>query len=192
VTGFRKLEDGVKYAKALADRPDEVSPYLKVEVDQYSVFLGNAIYKGADDQIHVCARVVSYPINTLVPERGIYSFFRKYPATGHLARREIYSTAPEWPIVDEIVERLFKDTFGYHLTTKYSALAAAEAASLSGLTEVDKLVLMDPSRLSYRFNASEVSGGLRDELTLTIPPDHLEILSSHVYTRVGGSRRMEV
>jgi hypothetical protein len=154
-----------------------MSPYLEMTADDYSSFLGDAIYQGETDW-KVGANVISYVSKILTPERGIYSFFRKYPAIGHMARMDVYKTAPLFPEVWEVVEKHFYDVYSLHLTPTWQVRAEQERMELGSATEVDRLVLADPSRIYYRFEPDEVSQSLRETLVLTIPAHHLEQLSS--------------
>jgi len=167
----------------------DFSPYLDFEVEDYAQYLGMLPYREREgDQVKVAPRMLSYLKNTLTPERGAYSRFRPYPAIGYQARAVLYSEAPAYAEVHDMLTAAIRTHFHVEIDAVMTELAAREELQLASLNRMDLLALADPSRLHYRIDDSDLSRSVRDKLLLTIPEHDIESGVGPIVRRALGGR----
>lgn len=147
--------------------------YLRIEPEVGISFLGNVIYKKKNGLIKTAPNVVSFITNWLVPEHSISSRNRRdYHFKGWEDRKAHFSTAPMYDTVfgiwEEIHHKFFKESL--NLREDYYR-THSKAPLLSGLTDIDRQVLLDPDKLNYKFSNSDVSASILDLVVAAIPFD---------------------
>lgn len=135
-----------------------ISPYFKVDKEDGLKFVGNVGYMSQDNEIKLCGDLGSYFKNMIVPERGLDSKHRQYGVYGLMERRSVFMDNPSFAKADEIFMKLFRDTFGINYIQLLQENMVMPSMILDGVTkQADLEVLLDPSKLHYKFDTSDIS-----------------------------------
>jgi hypothetical protein len=152
--------------------------YFKVEQESPIRFSGEVLYRDSAGEMRKSADLVSFMTGIMVPERSIYSNFRKFPALGFEDKIKHYGSGPgSHPMFAEVLSK-----YRYHITQAIGAdtdkiwgrLAEEERSVLSELKNfnthemsfADMDVLTRPERRFFRYSMSEVSEGVLDLLEM--------------------------
>lgn len=147
--------------------------------------------------------ITTYVTNLFTPERGVQSRLRKYAGHGMNARRGVYSDAPTFSLCNEILEDVWKDCY-----PEYGSLGSlidakeqeeeeiAVSSSIEdffgapgkgfinfdSLTEIDKEVILDRDKLSWKYTMDDVSEAVRAMIigTSTHPGYGLDIVNREI------------
>lgn len=176
--GFKKgfEQDGRRLRQLVVSKEKEggsASPYAVLSLENGIAFLGNVILK---DELGNVARPkpnpVTFMVNRYCPERGINSLNRQYWAHGMMAALEHYSRAGS--IITEMlkIEREAWKTFLPEYPTPEQTIADVVRQQRlpinSILSPADIEVLLDPTKLYYKFDPSEVSPDIARLFTASI------------------------
>jgi hypothetical protein len=135
-----------------------LSEYFKIEVEQGIRFVGNVAYIDNEDKIQVCGDLGTYFTNMLVPERSLGSRHRQFGVFGLLERREVYSDSPSFFEAEEIFLKLWYDTFRSDWREGLvNRMKLPTGFSGSVISQADLEVLLDPSKLHYKYDEAEIS-----------------------------------
>lgn len=176
--GFKRgyESEGRKLRKLVTDEEAagrSASPYAVLSLENGIAFLGNVILK---DELGKVARPkpnpVTFMVNRYCPERGINSLTRQYWAHGMMAALEHYSRAGS--IITDMLKiereawRHFLPEYPTPEQTIADVVRQQRLPINSTLTPADIEVLLDPSKLYYKFDPSEVSPTIAGLFTASI------------------------
>lgn len=161
-TGFESFGPKMRRVISEADAAGKsASPYAVLSLEDGIAFLGNVILKDETGRIaRPKPNPVTFIVNRWCPERAINSTSRLYWAHGLRAAEEHYSRAGS--IIKEIidVERALwrKHMIGFPTPEQIIAdVILQQPLPVSGLSIPDMEVLLDPSKLYYKFKIEDVS-----------------------------------
>lgn len=150
--------------KQLETSKSGLSTYFKVDIEDGFKFLGNVGYI-KDGMKYLCGDVGTYLKNMLVPERSIGSSHREFGVYGLLMRREVYQDNPSFGIVDEAFMKTFRDSFKENwLDYMNKHLVMPTDRNLVVRSQADLEVILDPSKLHYKYSESDLSAGVTEIL----------------------------
>lgn len=187
--GNQSLSDKIRadLVKAGESGKAGLSPYAILDVENGVAFLGNVILKDeAGKLIRPRPNPVTFVVNRHCPERSVNVGYSTYWMHGYLAALEHYSRAGS--IIGEI------DRIGDELWRKWlpgcptPGQMAKKARDLLPLptgeirTEADLEVLLDPSKLYYKFEAGDVSDHIDNLFRATIEADFIEKTIGQYYS----------
>jgi hypothetical protein len=138
-----------------------MSEYFVVDVENGLKFLGNVGYEKEDGSIGLAGDLGTYLGNMLVPERSIGSFMREFGVYGLLERRGVYSDNPSFEGVDELFQKEFRSHFGinfFDLLNEHLLLPSSRNIHVKSAADLE--VLLDPAKLHYKFDSSDISSDL--------------------------------
>lgn len=162
---------------------------IPVEVEKGVSFLGIRSYRDEDNVIRYCQSPVTYLVNQYIPEKKARSFYRPYPVLGLQLREAIFQTIPGFNNLKEIENQLWHDILGIS-REQYIAIHAKEELSILeresaelhdkmlNLTDVEREVLVDPTKLHYKFSEEDVSPIVIGMIAERIPQDIFDRFSS--------------
>lgn len=148
--------------KAGQEKRAGLSPYAILDVERGIAFLGNVILKDATGKI---ARPIPNPVTFMVnrhcPERSVNSAYNEYWAHGYVAALEHYARAGSIiGELDRMADELWRKNLPGVPTPGQMAFNARRQRSLPKgdiMSEADMQVLLDPSKLYYKFKEGDVS-----------------------------------
>lgn len=155
---------------------------IPVEVEQGVSFLGIRSYRDSDNIVKYCQSPVTYLANQYIPEKQARSFYRPYPVLGLQLREEIFQSIPRFSDLKEIENQLWHDILGIN-REQYIAIHAKEELSILerenvelhnkmlNLTNIEREVLVDPTKLHYKFSEEEISPIVISMIAERIPKD---------------------
>jgi hypothetical protein len=156
-----------------------LSPYAMIGPEVGVAFLGSVVLKDeAGNLVMPQANPVTWLVNRHCPEHGIDSPHRKYWATGLDAARTHYLSAGDIITqLEDLERRLWKKHLPDHPTPeqmieKYSLIQ--QLPSGITYTGIDAEVLMDPSKLAYKYDTGDVSPEIANLFIRTIDGDRVE------------------
>jgi hypothetical protein len=149
-----------------------MSDYFVVDVEEGVRFLGNVGYIDENGNIKLAGDIATYLGNMLVPERSINSKMRKYGVYGLLERRNVYNDNPSFEAVDQIFQSTFNEFYGYNwfdLMEANLVLPADDSIDVRSFADLE--VLLDPSKLYYKYETSDISSDIVSKVQTTIPEE---------------------
>lgn len=165
-TSNESFADHIKQAKYKAH-------YFAVAEESPISFLGNIPYRDGLGQLQLAPNLSSFFLNWLVPEHGIESYQRRnFWAVGDRERRAHYATAPAYPEAYSIYEEIFRDAWG-RTPASITAQYYDSQRAFGSLSSIDALVLQNPDYLHYRFDESDVSPDVLDQLVTSLPAEEV-------------------
>lgn len=176
--GYKKgfEDEGRKLRKLVEEKEAQgtsASPYAVLGLETGIAFLGNVILK---DELGRVARPkpnpVTFMVNRYCPERGINSQTRQYWAHGMLAALEHYSRAgsiiTDMLSIEREAWRRFLPEYPTPEQTIADVVRQQRLPINSALTPADIEILLDPTKLYYKFDPSEVSPDVARLFTASI------------------------
>lgn len=168
------MNDDQVYAKIQADieKDRDPSPYFKMEKEKAISFLGNVFYRDAEGDIQLAPNLVSMFSNWFVPEMSTTHRRRKYWAIGWEERNAYYMQAPSFSTAWDILSEEFYNTYGLN-----PDLYARRGKEIAGdpqfclATDLERLLLDDPSKMHYRISPKDISPELLNQITTVLPED---------------------
>lgn len=159
------------HISAVLKKEGVISNYFAAAKEDSVSFLGNVVYrKRGETKVSLCPDVRSFVLNWFCPERGVQDRMREYWATGWFERALHYSKSPAYSDVSLIVREEFRKSFGLSPDTIASDhLLDVPPLNIEATSAVDYAVLMDPSKLFYRFEQKDVSPEVYDHFIAKIP-----------------------
>lgn len=157
-----------------------LSPYAILDLEDGVAFLGNVIIKDEAGKIVVPKpNPVTFLVNQFCPERSINGQYSMYWGHGYLAALEHYSRAGS--IIGDL-RMMINDLWRHHLpgvaTPEQMANAARRENPLpvgDALSQADLEVLIDPSKLYYKFAGDgDVSEHIDKLFRATIEAEFIE------------------
>jgi hypothetical protein len=151
---------------------EQISPYFALEKEKSVAFLGNVFHRDYHDDLQLVPNVVSMINNWFAPEACTTSKKRRYWPIGWTERQKFFMHAPSYSYVKEILDKHFFNYFKVNpdLYAKV-AMRDLELPKLPLTSDIDRIILEDPTKLYYRFEEMDVSPELLDTLVGTIPSD---------------------
>lgn len=164
-----------------------LSPYAILDVEKGVAFLGNVILKDATGKlIRPIPNPVTFLVNRHCPERSVNTGYQQYWMHGYLAAMEHYSRAGSIiGELDRMGEELWRKHFPGVPTPGQMANMARRQRPLplgDTLSEVDMEVLLDPSKLFYKFGDQDVSPSIDALFRSTIEAEFIHSTIGHLYT----------
>lgn len=177
--------DFILHLREKQESTGSMSKYFKVEIENGFKFLGDCGYLDKEKEFNVCSDIGSYFKNMLCPERGIDSKLRKYPMYGLLIRRQSFQDHPLFFEAEEHFFKLFKELFGVEwMTLIENNLVKPEGYIGSEiLSQAEIEVMLDPNKLHYKFEDSDVPQHLTDMLEEKISEENTQILTNKIIER---------
>lgn len=157
----------------------ELSRYAVLDVEHGMAFLGNVIWRNQLKQIQrPKPNPVTFLVNRHCPERGINTGMRQYWGHGILAAVEHYSRAGT--IISDLLALetdLWRHYMSGYPTPNQSAKLAASRQPLpigSSLSTADIDVLLDPTKLFYKYSIQDISKDVANLFTSTIEGEFID------------------
>lgn len=157
----------------------ELSRYAVLDVEHGIAFLGNVIWSNELNQIQrPKPNPVTFLVNRHCPERGINTGMRQYWGHGISAAVEHYSRAGS--VISDLLT-LERDLWrkylpGYPTPDQFAKLAAMKQPLPIGssLSTADIDVLLDPTKLFYKYSVQDISSDVANLFTSTIEGDFID------------------
>lgn len=166
--------DHVKHARYNAT-------YFAVAQESPISFLGNIPYRDHAGDLQLAPNLSSFFLNWLVPEHGIESYQRRnFWAVGDRERRAHYSSAPAYPEAYAVYEELFRATWG-RTPSSITAEYYDSQRAFGTLSFIDALVLQNPDYLHYRFDESDVSPDVLEQLVTSLPAEEVWLFTKSFF-----------
>lgn len=171
---FLTNHDGFKAHLDEGMKAKNLSPYMLLEEETTLAFLGGVFYEPRPGIIDIAPSLPSFFYNWFVAERGVNNVHRAYWPEGWHERKLHYAQNPSFSKAWEIFDRSFYDTFNE--TADAIALRGREKLTMpsAAITDIDREVIENPSKLFYKFAAEEVSDSVLDLFTLQISTEDTE------------------
>lgn len=173
---------------------NDKAAYFKIDLENGARYLGNILYS-SDNRIKVCGDINSFLSNMFVPERTIGMFdrwgqrlnrenkIRKYPIFGMLTRVSMFSDNPSFDAINEILQRewfdIFKTPFWDYLR-EYEVKPKEFNGRVLSAAEIE--VMLDPSKLMYKYTNKDIGSDLADTIQKSIPAEFQRKVES-IYLR---------
>lgn len=150
-----------------------MSEYFAVDIEDGFKFLGMVGYRdGESNEVNLVGDLGTYFVNMLVPERSLGSKMRKYGIYGLLERREVYQDNPSFGIADEIFQKEFMNSFGLNWVDLLNDnIIVPSVENITVRSPADLEVLLDPSKLYYKFDQNDISNEILEVMEQSIPLD---------------------
>lgn len=166
-------------------KEDMPSPYAKLDLEFGLVFLGNVVYKDKSGILQRPApNPITYIVNRYCPERGITDRFNRFWGFGFDQARIHYEMAG--PIITELRESVDM-IWNQHVDYATPAQCAAEHRArvhpnfpVASLSPIDREVMMDPSKLRWKFRPDEVSEDVINLNSWSIKADFIDASVGHL------------
>jgi hypothetical protein len=147
-----------------------MSEYFKVDIEDGFRFLGMVGYKDEEGEVHLVGDLATYFGNMLVPERSIGSKMRQYGVYGLVERREVYRDNPSFEKADEIFQETFREVFGISwMELLEQNMVLPQDSNIYVRNPADLEVLLDPSKLFYKYDSSEISEEILEIIQTNVP-----------------------
>jgi hypothetical protein len=151
------------------------SEYALLDVESALAFLGSiGIADNEDRLVDMQPNPVTEVVNWFNAEHGVDSRHRQYWSHGLFARLEHYSrssmAADVWRRSMEVWRQVLPDVPTPEAAA-FQHRKANPAPLLASLSEIDAQVLLDRSKLYYKFSPEDVSSEVLDLFTARIPGD---------------------
>lgn len=170
---FNDAKFGEFVKTQLATTQYGMSPYFKVDIEDGFKFVGNIGYIDAHGEKQMCGDIGTYFKNMLVPERSINGSHRQYGVYGLLERRGVYSSHPLFTQADSIFQEEFRLAFNVNwldYMEKHLVMPKNEKATVMSQAELE--VVLDPSKLHYKYNEDEIRQDILDIIEERISDDN--------------------
>lgn len=140
------------------------SPYAVLEPEQPVKYLGSVFYRAHDNMLASAPNVCTYLINMLCREESVEWKNPQDWAIGVLARTRVYSAAPCFRDVNDLLDEGLR----LHLGSNPLHLAKTLSSWVPSSYD-DALVTLDPSVLHYKVDPADVSPDVLANAVATIP-----------------------
>jgi hypothetical protein len=124
---------------------------------------------------------VSYQTKLLVPEQGLTSYLRQFWALGWEQRKSIYAGSRGVGIAMEALSKGFYDIMGFDLDR--AVLQHNDAKRIPGVTNLDPStldVILDPSKLFYRYQDSDIDPKILSQYFTSVrPEEYFDLVSQY-------------
>lgn len=156
----------------------EYTPHLAIDIELPSSYLGDLLTNLPScfydtnlrsrslQKLAYVPKITSFLGNTFVPEWGRTNDFF---LIGFHDRLKIYSRNPNFEYMLESCRRIFRDTIGFDFVSEYMKLY--DQSSDHDLSQIDREVNADPTKLKYKYDADDVSPVILERYTRTFDPD---------------------
>jgi hypothetical protein len=182
------LSNDSKFVRELMQKLEDeaqVSPYFQLEKEDAVAFLGNVFYRDDREDLKLSPNIASFINNWFAPEISTTHVKREFWPVGWMERQQFYMQSPSFQDAWEIMVKHFYDTWHVHPDLYASkAKDRMRVPAFPVTSEVDRIVLEDPSKLYYRFDADELSSEILDSIVGTIPAD--DVMANSQPFVVGG------
>lgn len=185
---FSKKQDQLRLLDAMNDdnpktKARTIPPYMTMNLESPISFLGYVPYRAKSGSLEVTSNITSFVVNRLAPERGINSKARRYWALGFDAVLTQFGTSPCFSDVYPIFDDAIYQATGSRFERMIHEFGAPDMikARMSSLSSADIEVLENPDKVYYKFDASDISKDVFDDITLTIPFETVEPLREDWY-----------
>lgn len=163
--------------KPVADRFGQAtSPYVILGPEIPVKYLGSVFSKNSEGKLVSVPNAVTYLVNLLCREDSIE---RKKPedwALGMMARERVYSTAPMFRDVNELLNEGLRTFYGSNPLNLAPLMARWQTMSYA-----DAMVRISPEVLYYKVDAKDVSKDVLDDVVSTIPATEFFHKIRHLY-----------
>lgn len=191
----RKLHDKMKAGES-------VSPYMIVSYEHGGAFLGSILLyptSGQTTGLTLIGNVNSLAVNQFSPEYGVQSNIkdrtkarRPYPGLAWKTLSQNYGTAPGYAEAMEIIEheyakvygesyRAFRETWLQDDERRLMDDLRSRQLSLPELTPLEIEVLLDPSKLDWKYSTGDVSQSIVDLMFNGIPLEEIVPYFKDIY-----------
>lgn len=153
--------------------------YVRIAREEGVAFLGNIPYYDYEGNLEVAPDLITFARNWLAPERGLPRpnenptgrTARTFAASiGWFARIQHYQTAPRFSQMWQIWERRHRQVFGETLESRFVYWRDhTKLPSIDTLSEADRQFLLDPSKIYYRIQESDLTPWVLDLDRASIP-----------------------
>jgi hypothetical protein len=163
---IRRLKDRAEHSEF------GMSEYFVVDIEDGVRFLGNVGYIDKSGEINLCGDMATYLGNMLVPERSINSKMRKYGVYGLLERRAAYEDNPSFQEIDGIFQATFAEHYGFNwMDMLMDNVVYPTDENIAVTSFADLEVLLDPSKLFYKYDENDISQSVLETIESNIPMD---------------------
>lgn len=164
------------YMAELLKEKGVISPYFAAAKEDSVSFLGNVIHRDSpESEIKLSPDVRSYVLNWFVPERGVQDKMREFWASGWFERNNFYAASPAFSDASFIVREEFRSAFGVSPDNlAEQGLKSSPLNQVSARSAIDSEVIMDPSKLFYKYTEDDVSEDVYDNFIAKIPAVEIE------------------
>jgi len=185
IFGCKSESADIAIRKLLAK--EQPSNYVSVDVEDGISFLGMVVYK---DEAGVLKRPapnpVTFLVNRLCPERGIYSPMRKFWGAGMKSATDHYRAAG--PIINDVID-LTKEIWYKHFEYPDPFINAADHAEKfpvngNGLSAAESEVLLDNSKIWYKFSPDEISDEVLNTFSWSVDAEIIDKSIQHLNSNV--------
>lgn len=157
----------------------KICPYARLDIEMGIAFLGNVIFKDRMGQIQIPKpNPVTFMANRHCPERGINTGMRQFWGHGMEAAIEHYSRAGDVIYESLKLEReLWRKWMpGYPTPEQMSnkAMTLKPLPITSSLSYAEMEVILDPTKLFYKYKPSDVSEDIASLFTSTIEGEFID------------------
>lgn len=166
----------------------EASTYAKLDIEEGVAFLGMVLVKNSIGELEIPKpNLVSFVVNRLVPERGITDHFRQYWGQGLLSAIDHYRAMGS--ITDDVI-KIIKDVWKLNIDYPDPFVCAkmhaeSQRAPLAAtLNPADLEVMMDNSKMRYKYKASELSEEVLALYSWTIDAERIDKAIAHLNTSI--------
>lgn len=164
----------------------DASPYIQLEVDDHTTFLGWVIVKNGDGY-HVYPNIQSMLMNFLCAEHPIgdpraKNGHRNHWAIGVKTMPTIYGVCPAYEVVDRVWREVTAKHFGQTVQQmSYPYLEMSESILGTADHTLDEARFLEkPERRFYSIDESSLSSQVLDQVVRTISPDQIREHCSHL------------
>jgi hypothetical protein len=167
----------IELSKRIADKT--ATPYAILDVEKVVAFLGNVFMK--DKITHEILlpepNPVTLIVNRFAREHSVYNQnHSQYWGAGLLLALEHYGKSSKAMEVWEHMEDIWRVQMPGVPTPTIMAKAHARLnpiGGIAGVSDADIQVLLDPSKLHYKFTPDMLSDGVKDKFTTNVPAEKI-------------------
>jgi hypothetical protein len=164
--------------KAQKETGESMSPYAGIGPEKGVAFLGSLVVKDrAGSIVMPHPNPITWLVNRHCPEYGIDSPSRKYWAAGMQAAKDHYGAAGS--IITDF-QALERDLWKHYLPDMQTpeqmieAYSKAQPVPTGAASFADAEVLMDPSKIYYKYTLEDLSPSIAELFIRTVDGDRIE------------------
>lgn len=149
---------------------------LRFDLEERIRFLGHVFYRGKDNRLEWFFDPETFFRKRYIPEHQIGSKFRRLPYTGIKDAMSLHSKHPLFHKMLEVHNRLFREIFGrefMRVLQEYTDIEERNNVDLlnMNLDDISREVLLEPTKIYYKYDTSSVSKDVVDIICSRTPED---------------------
>lgn len=160
-------------AIAMEEQREAGRGFFKIAPEEGKGFIGSLYKQRSDGLWFGISRITTMLAKRVSPEHGVDHFFRQGWSIGEYERANFYGDNPSYTAVSDVFNHCYdkhlRAQFGdYHTNVELAYRDYRNRAGSVPVSWIDAAILDDPSKLFYRYDDSQVSSAVLDQVSTRI------------------------